>query len=954
MVYAGCGSPQPDDVIAQARRLVQNGNLAEAEKVAGSIPKGDKAWGESRFLLGEIEMDRGNAELALQHFLSVPRNHTNVSVLAAEQAGEIQFKNCQISGASQSYEYVVAHRPDDQRIRSMLASMLCLGGHRVRAETHLMSMLRQGRMEIKDLVMLTQPERQLPEVRYLQQCSQSDTIDPFIAFGLAAEACSRQELEKAHQLLIPAVHAKPDSAEAQALLGELTLDNDVAELSTWYAQLPTAIRDTPGIWFVRGLWARRLNRNDVAARCFWETIRKDPIHRRAFYQLGQVMSSVDKTASDVFLERSAQLQDYANLLESVLIDEGKDRSKYQRMVNLLIEMGRSWEAWAWVSMESQLTGNDNSSLELPASASSLKGSSRPRFDEAKDLASRYDLSKYPDFDATRLTDSESQRLTRTATGSSPVVFVDHASECGLDFTYFQSPDKQSKGVRIFESTGGGVGVFDYDLDGWPDLYLTQGEEWPLNQSQPVPSARYRDCLFRNLREAFGDATDAASLPVDDAYGQGCSCGDFDNDGFPDLYVANIGLNQLLLNNGDGTFSSVTIQAGISGAAWTTSCLILDLNADGNPDLFDVNYLQGENVFTVECGKNRCSVHNFEGAPDQVQLSRGDGSFETIPDATPKQNAKGLGVVALYLNDDIRPHLFVANDQVPNFFLHPAETDGRYADEAIPAGLALNRDGRPTACMGVAAADVDHNGGTDLFVTNFEAEANCLYLQRNGHFFEDAIAGTGLMSAGVPFVGWGTQFLDADNDGNSDLVVANGHVADFREPGIDYRMPLQMFRNSGECAFQLENPAEAGSMFQQKRFGRSIARLDWNRDGLEDFVVSCIESPVVLATNQTPQSGHWLNVVLHARHSSRDATGTIVAVHTNNAVLRQQLIAGDGYQASNERCLHWGLGSADTIRRLEIRWPSGTVSSFDSLPTDVTIHAVEGNPNLRIDRETLLR
>jgi hypothetical protein len=498
---------------------------------------------------------------------------------------------------------------------------------------------------------------------------------------------------------------------------------------------------------------------------------------------------------------------------------------------------------------------------------------------------------------------------------------------------------------MFESTGGGTAVIDYDLDGWPDLFLTQGVEWPLGADRPAPSNKYRDQLYRNRGHRFENITNSSFPDGEEGYGQGCSAGDFDNDGFPDLYIANIGANQLLRNNGDGTFSDISRSASISGDAWTTSCLIADLNADGNPDLYDVNYLQGEHIFSIECSANRCSVRNYQGAPDQVQLSRGDGTFETVPDATPKANAKGLGIVLFHVDQEPMPSLFIANDQVPNFFLRPSSNNGTYTNEGPIRGLAVNMYGQATASMGVAAGDVNHDGMLDLFVTNFEGEAKNLFLQREHGFFEDSIFGSGIMSAGIPYVGWGTQFLDADNDGELDLVVTNGHIADFHEKGVDYRMPIQFFRSIGPARFAQIPGASAGALFERNLFGRSLAKFDWNRDGRTDFVVSCIDSDAILATGLCPTRNHWLDIRLHARTSARDAIGAIVDVHVGSTVYSQQMIAGDGYHASNQRTLHFGLGLAPSVDRLTVRWPSGANSDFGPVSLDETIDLIEGVPHV---------
>jgi hypothetical protein len=411
-------------------------------------------------------------------------------------------------------------------------------------------------------------------------------------------------------------------------------------------------------------------------------------------------------------------------------------------------------------------------------------------------------------------------------------------------------------------------------------------------------------------------------------------------------VANIGRNRLYLNNGDGTFSDVTEGSGITGDDWTASCLVVDLNADGLPDLFDVNYLAGKNVYTAICSGRACSPAAFDGAPDRLHLNRGDGTFEFVANATPESDAKGLGVVAAHLHDRGRPSLFIANDQVPNFLLrNSASNDAfnlRLQNDGFPSGLAYNEDGLPMACMGIAADDVDGDGRIDFFVTNFKDESNTLYLQDANGLFIDATNAAGLRASSWPFVGWGTQFLDADRDGEVDLVVANGHVDDYRDEGGQYHMRPQFFRNTGDTRFVELSGPEIGSYFQRKYLGRGLARLDWNRDGRMDFVVSNIGAQASLVTNQSMGVGHFLNVRLHATATARDAIGSVVEVVTDKRRWSKQLVAGDGYMASNERVLQFGLGAADSLSELRVSWPSGQTTTIRNIPVDVTIELVEGS------------
>lgn len=261
---------------------------------------------------------------------------------------------------------------------------------------------------------------------------------------------------------------------------------------------------------------------------------------------------------------------------------------------------------------------------------------------------------------------------------------------------------------------------------------------------------------------------------------------------------------------------------------------------------------------------------------------------------------------------------------------------------------MNYLGRPTACMGVACGDLNNDGRRDLFVTNFEAEANCLYLQRLDGYFEDAIQGTGLFQPGIPYVGWGTQWLDAENDGDQDLAVANGHVADFGQPGEQYRMPLQLFRNrAGEMA--LQTPQQAGALFGVERLGRALAVLDWNQDGARDFVVGCIGSPAVLAENRSVVGG-WLRVQLHGTRAARDASAAAAQLTIGERSLWQFVTAGDGYQCTNERVLHFGLGAESGPANLRIEWPAGGVQQLSAVPAGVTVQVVEGRDEVYVRPE----
>ncbi|MBL8819331.1 MAG: VCBS repeat-containing protein [Planctomyces sp.] len=937
-IMMGCSSETSTTRMDAAIEAMKRGDSIEAEKFARTIIREDPEWNDAQMLLAKIVEGRGDSDGVLEYFAAVKRDGSPLSLRAAEESANTWLRRCQLSKAAENFEYLVGSKPDDSSMRSTLASIFTISGQRARAESHLFKLLKSGAIEMEDLVTYTQPERPPRQTRLLHQCDEDNNTDPFVIFGLALEDMQSQRFAEARRRTDLVVKAMPEFAEAQALLGELLLDTDLNAVTQWHEDLPSVVSNSVSIWYVRGLWAQRLELDEAAARCFWEVVRKSPTHRKAMYQLGQVLQTSHPEAAIAFSERAEQLHEYSELLEKVLNSAGKDPDQVKRLIELLTLMGRDWEAWAWVGKIEQLSEGEMAIQPEWAALSRVPSANPPRILVDRDLTRTYDLSKLPDPRAAIA--RAAAGLAQPAAAVGEVRFANRAAEVGVDFTYFQGPDSTSGGVRIFESTGGGAGVIDIDLDGWPDLLLTQGEEWPQGSDQPAGSPKYRDHIYRNRGGRFSDVSDVCGLADNDAYSQGCSAGDFNNDGFPDLYIANVGRNQLLLNNGDGTFTDVTDESGIQGTSWTTSCLILDLNADGWPDLYDVNYLEGERVYRVECSADRCSVRSFTGAPDQVQLSLGDGTFAAVPDAVPKINCKGLGIVSIYHDGDPRPSLFIANDQVPNFYLRPESASGVYSDHAVLSGLAVNKDGQPTACMGVASGDPDQNGFTDLFVTNFEGEANCLYLQNSAGLFRDRIAGSGLMAAGIPYVGWGTQFIDVENDGDLDIVVTNGHVADFGEPGVEYRMPSQLFLNNGQNQYELVPAERAGELFAVAALGRSLATADWNADGRTDFVISNLASPAVIAFNETEVVGRSLDIRLHATQSSRDAVGSVVKLKVGDRIISQRLTAGDGYQATNERRLFFGLANNERVDELTVLWPSGTTTVLHDIPSQGKLHIAE--------------
>ncbi|WP_339733808.1 FG-GAP-like repeat-containing protein [uncultured Gimesia sp.] len=941
----GCGaeSVDPGLLLRQAEAALAENDFERAEQLAIAVPASAPERSAALIVAGEAAMRTERFVDALEYFQSVidsgqTKKHTK---LARFSSAEVYRELGQLSNAIEAYRQVLKTNSDNAATHERLAFLLSASGARWEALPHFFFLVRSGSATINELAIFADLDRHVEHKAFLQSCSLKSKDDSYVRFGLAAHLFWDGEPDQAKERLRQIVVKAPELISAQAMLGELLLDENEKQFVEWHQSLPDEAEAHPDIWYVRGLWARRHGDRQMAAHCFWQCVRRDPRHRRATVQLSQVLASLDQKSSAVFRERAAQMVELTQQVDHVLRSKGLNEAAVHQTLELLEKMGRIWETCAWGVLARNQFDKADWPQQLLARCAPLLNRDLPLVEDTQNLALNYDLSYFPEFQLAQ-TDLHLSAEDSASQVNAQIRFSQ--SDIGIDFTYFNSPDPSTKGLRVFESNGGGVAVVDFDGDEWPDLYFTQGAEWKSGNQEPTPSQRYTDRLYRNMGDSFEEITVLAGLG-NQGFGQGPTVADFDNDGFPDLYIANIGHNRLYRNNGDGTFEDITDECGLTGEDWTASCVVVDLNADGLPDLFDVNYLKGKNVYTAICQGQACSPSGFTGTPDRLHLNQGDGTFSFIPDVTPVSGAKGMGVIASALHDRERPCLFVGNDQTPNFLLQPSRSDNssgiRLENRGFIDGVSHTEDGLSMACMGIAADDVDGDGRIDFFVTNFKDESNTLYLQDTEGIFTDATKKAGLANPSWPFVGWGTQFLDADCNGDVDLVVVNGHVDDYRDKGGAYQMRPQFFKNVGRGRFTELFATDVGPWFEKKILGRGLARLDWNRDGLMDFVVSQIGEPISLMTNQTTESGHFINIRLHATKTARDAIGTVVEVATNDRRWKKQLVAGDGYMASNQRLLQFGLGKSVSVQEILIHWPSGGGTTIKNLSVDVTLELVEG-------------
>jgi enediyne biosynthesis protein E4 len=501
------------------------------------------------------------------------------------------------------------------------------------------------------------------------------------------------------------------------------------------------------------------------------------------------------------------------------------------------------------------------------------------------------------------------------------------------------------GKLLPETLGSGCAFLDYDADGWQDILLINGMDWPQHKRQRTTLR-----LYRNNRDGtFSDVTHRAGLDVE-MYGMGVAVGDYNNDGFPDILVTCVGQNRLFRNTGKGAFSDVTHSSGLDGRlAFSTSALWFDYDRDGLLDLFVCNYVKWSPEHDVFCSldgkhKSYCTPEAYRGETCWLFHNRGDGTFE---DVTAKcgifdTSSKSLGVAMLDYDRDSWPDLLVANDTQPNK-LYRNQRNGTFKDVAVEAGIAFSAEGKARAGMGVDAADFDHSGLPGVAITNFDNEMIGLYRPAaNGTYNDVAVqAGVGLASQNT--LGFGCAFLDANLDGALDLVVANGHIDDTVRNirgNVGYAQPPQIFLNNGQGKFQ-DVAASIGDAFIQPKVGRGLCYADFDRDGDLDILMTTNNGPAYLYRNDQQTANHSIRFRLTGTKSNRDAIGAMVRVEHEGSTQERLVRGGSSYLSQSELPVTFGLGKRDKIDRVTIEWPSGKTEEYKNLAAGQSYDGVEG-------------
>jgi hypothetical protein len=549
--------------------------------------------------------------------------------------------------------------------------------------------------------------------------------------------------------------------------------------------------------------------------------------------------------------------------------------------------------------------------------------------------------------------SVAQQAAKPAPSPKPPIatFVDIAEKAGLTMSEIFGGVNSKK--YIIETTGTGVAIFDYDNDGWPDIFIVNGTTLEDAKTGKGPTNR----LYHNNHDGtFTDVTVKAGLAASSGWGQGVCVGDYDNDGWEDLYVTYYGKNHLY-HNDHSVFTDVTDKAGVggSGKAWGSGCAFVDYDRDGKLDLIVANYVDFD-LSTAPAPGDRpsciwkgapvmCGPRGLTPAKNILYHNRGDGTFEDVTTKAHIDQTNGhyaLSVSTLDYDDDGWPDIFVACDSTASILYHN-NRDGTFTDVAVTAGAAFNEDGRAQAGMGSTVADYDGDGRLDIFKTNFSDDTSTLLHNDKAGTFTDATTAAGL-GLNTKYLGWGTMFFDFDNDGWPDLLLVNGHVypeVDKYHLGSDFQEPRLLYHNNGNGTFtDISDSAGTGITTPASSRGLAVGDL-WN-DGRMSAVISNMNARPSLLENQIKYPNHWIAFKTIGTNSNRDGIGARITVKTSKRLLVDEVRSGSSYVSNNDMRVHFGLGTSAKVDSVEVRWPSGLTERFDNVAGDKINEVKEGS------------
>jgi tetratricopeptide (TPR) repeat protein len=930
----------------QAETAFENGEFETAGRLLDQVLQENREYTIALLMRGQVYRELGDQAAAAECWKRIP-DRRDRSAVARHLEGSQAFEQRQLSRGEERLRRSKQLDPEYAPPREMLVGFHSMLLQPKLARRELKELRSVRKWTVSDLAryrtVTGPPEHSEQEIPRLQEFLENEPAHVQCRAALVRHLTAAGRFQQAGQVAEQAPALIKGAADLNACVCELHLARGDLAAAGQSAEVCSAGSPTLNTSRSIGLYSFANSDWQRAADNLKPSYEANPDDREVAYKLGLSLKRIGQSESGQrYLEISELLMtSNAEARRLTVVQSTRPRQAHPIVLNiarLLSNAERFHESVYWYEQALNLVPGDRSAID--------------EMMKTAQFARESPVANSADEHIVDANTSLQQRAAanQTSPGSEATVLhniqlVDEHETAQLDFQY--RPFRTGKKL-LLESLGGAVAVMDLDADDWPDLFFPQGCPLPRDPENNVDLNQ----TFRNRGDGTYTDISAVSGLQDNRYGQGTAAADFNNDGFADLAVGNYGELLLYQNNGDGTFTEIGSKAGVRQEHWTSSIAWGDLNQDGNVDLYVANYLEdAEKVCRDDRGVfHTCSPENYSAQPDRLFVNHGNRKFEDVTHAAgiTGKDGKGIGVIICDLDVDGRDDIYVANDGTANHLYanqtKPGAMSLEFVEIGVMTGSALKQDGAAQAGMGIACADLTGNEKPDLYVTHFRSDCNTLYRNHGALLFTDMTAPAGLVAPTLPMLGFGAQAVDFDLDGWLDLFVANGHIDDYRDEGVDWMMPAQVFRNvRGRLFVDISN--SAGRFFSTKHLGRGVARLDWNRDGRPDIVMVAQDGPVQLLTNRTDTSGHFLNVSLTGTRSNRSAVGARVTVMTGERVLVRQINGGDGFFATNEPICFFGTAYDESIERLVIHWPSGLTQSWDDVDSDTSLRIVEGRGSL---------
>ena len=927
----------------RAVELAKNGDLESASDVLQRILLSDPTNVEALFRLARIRYQTGDLATAIELLDSIPAEDANAGLPALGQSADWCLEAERYQEAEERYRRVLERVPDAVVAHRQLAFLLNRQGRRHEAVPHLQALCRLGDIRQDELHALLVIGHAIFEDPNQPTTSAGDRH--YWPIGKVAEA---RMLYTANQysdaLLVLDEVVRKDSvlASTMAFYGLLAIESqDDARFKWWLSRCDGEVKEYSEYWSAIGASLVSERKFDEAIHALLKAIDLDPTDLSSMRRLNQTLQAIQRDEeAERWVDRYATQRNATLASNSIGESAEVDPQDFQTVAENLESLGRPLEAVTWKLFGAFYTQENEQTLqELNQKRKALATAANAFPDQSFKL----EKMSLADFAEPNLGFSGGDDLPfpPSPSGSAetfPVPAFDNiAEDLKLNHTYWVASKPQSVRFALYQSLGGGAAVLDYDLDGEADFYLAQGGTEP-----PKMVATISNRFFRQI-DGSADSVGVPTGTEEYLYTVGVTAGDWNQDGFQDLVLANIGNKVLLINNGDGTFSRQEFDADPENANLISSVAMGDVSGDHLPDLVSLYYVEDVEMLERPDLNEKGDVltvspASFTPGLDRLTINDGAGGWTTSRISESSSHAStGLGVVIADWNEKPGNEIFIGNDIRANHMWVRSEQDGSWNQTAALVGCAYGNGGIATASMGIAVADYDRSGTLDIHIANFYQEPVSFYLNRGGSF-EDRAIQYKLHEPSLTVLGFGCQAFDYNNDGQVDLAVTNGNIE--KAPGEPLEQSPQFFVNRG-IDFSLYDVQEPQDYWQGKYLGRGMGRLDFNRDGKMDLLITHLGAPTALLLNQTESNSNWLQLELVGTFSERDAVGAKVTVESQGRSMTEWLVGGDGYLCRNEPILHFGLGEMPQVDQITVVWPNGQSETFGVAEANQRLVLIEG-------------